>query len=76
MGQKPIEGSNPSLSAIFDVNSAQPVSVAGDGHQAGIRTRDIDKGARGARARMARVYPSVIRDGGPEDEPQTHFWVE
>jgi hypothetical protein len=25
---------------------------------------------------MARVYPSVIRDGGPEDEPQTHFWVE
>ena len=51
MGQKPIEGSNPSLSAKRRVNSARPVFVVRDGSEAGIRTRDMEKGVRQNRRR-------------------------
>jgi hypothetical protein len=49
--QKPIEGSNPSLSAKRRVNSARPVFVVRDGSEAGIRTRDMEKGVRQNRRR-------------------------
>src|SRR5882724_3369760 len=44
MGQKPIEGSNPSLSATRHVNSRRYHSDYCRSHEAGIRTRDMEKG--------------------------------
>src|SRR5882762_2055294 len=44
MGQKPIEGSNPSLSATRHVNSRRYQSDYCRSPEAGIRTRDMEKG--------------------------------
>src|ERR1700679_4222262 len=51
MGQKPIEGSNPSLSAIGHVNSRRFRSPSRGSHEAEIRTRDMEKGVRQNRRR-------------------------
>src|ERR1700678_1222442 len=51
MGQKPIEGSNPSLSATRHVNSRRLRSLSRGSHEAGIRTRDMNKGVRQNRRR-------------------------
>src|ERR1700679_939524 len=46
MGQKPIEGSNPSLSAIGHINSRRFRSLGRDSQEAWIRTRDMENGVR------------------------------
>src|ERR1700678_2367984 len=64
MGQKPIEGSNPSLSATRRTNSRRFRSLSRGSYEAGIRTRDIDKGVRQNRRR--RFWTSRRSCDGPE----------